>query len=157
MGFEKKRAKWEADQAERESKKAEFDKKKARWEERQAVRLATKLAKNEASAARDWDTKSDISEATTSTAATVTFSNEEVRCLAAKDKEVRKLEKVLREIAKLEECQHLDPLQTAKVARKLQVEVELETARGLAEARVRNELRQQAVHSLSVDFLSCMD
>merc|ERR1711934_1304477 len=143
------KAKWEAEQAEREAEKAEFDKKKAKWEER----LARKLAKNEALAARDWDTKSDISEATTSTAATVTFSNEEVRCLAAKDKEVRKLEKVLREISKLEECQHLDPLQTAKVARKPQVEIELETARGLAEARVRNELRQQAVHSLSADLL----
>merc|ERR1711869_101378 len=127
------------------------------WEERQALRLSRKLAKNEAAAARDWETKSDISEATTSTAATATFSNEEVRCLAAKDKEVRKLEKLLREISKLEECQHLDPLQKAKVARKPQVEIELETARGLAEARVRNELRQPAVHSLSVDFLSCMD
>merc|ERR1719389_1239302 len=153
----KKKAKWEAEQAGREAKKAEFDKKKAKWEERQALRLSRKLAKNEASAARDWDTKSDISEATTSTAATVTFSNEEVRCLAAKDKEVRKLEKVLREISKLEECQHLDPLQKAKVARKPQVEVEFATARGLAEARARNELRQQAVHSLSADLLSCMD
>merc|ERR1712078_129926 len=79
--------------AAREAKQAEFEKKRAKWEEEQAVRLAKRLAKNEASAARDWDTKSDISEATTSTAATVTFSNEEVRCLAAKDKEVRKLEK----------------------------------------------------------------
>merc|ERR1739848_74432 len=90
------------------------------------------------------DTKSDVSEATESTiASTATFSNEEVRCLASKDKEVRKLEKVLREIAKLEECQNLDVLQKAKVARKVVVEEELQRVRGLAEARARNELRQQ--------------
>merc|ERR1712224_536234 len=131
-------------------------KKAKKWEEQQAVRLARKLAKNKATGAQEWDAKSNISEATTSTAATVSFSNEEVRCLAAKDKEVRKLEKVLREIAKLEECQHLDFLQKAKVARKQEVEMELETARGLAEARIRNELRQRAVQSLS-DSLACLE
>merc|ERR1711988_1590073 len=83
---------------------------------------------------------SNASWETASTMAT-TFSNEDVRCLASKDKEVRKLEKLLREILKLEDCPDLDVLQKAKVARKPQVELELETARGLAEARARNELR----------------
>merc|ERR1712118_335613 len=126
-------------------------------EEQQAVRLARKLAKNKATGAQEWDAKSNISEATTSTAATVSFSNEEVRCLAAKDKEVRKLEKVLREIAKLEDCQHVDALQKAKVARKPQAQLELATAWGLAEARARNELRQQAAHAPSDSQFNCLD
>merc|ERR550514_1212681 len=87
---------------------------------------------------------SNTSEATVSTmASTATFTSEEVRFLASKDKEVRKLEKVLREIVKLEQNQDLDVLQSAKVARKSEVEEELERVRGLAEARARNELRQQ--------------
>merc|ERR1712195_66820 len=103
----------------------------------------------------EWDTKSDTSEATVSTvASTMAFGSEEARCLASKDKEVRKLEKVLHEIAKLEERQHLDALQKAKVARKPEFQAELERVRGLAEACARNELRRQDTHCSSNFFAS---
>merc|ERR1719160_780199 len=139
--FEEKKARWEARQVQREATQAEFEKKKkAKSEEQQAAKLVQKLAKKGTRA--EWDAKSDVSESTASTAATVTFSIEDVRGLAAKDKQVRKLEKVLRESAKLKECQHLDPLQKAKIARQPQVELERQTAQGLAEARARNELKQ---------------
>merc|ERR1712066_1079654 len=65
----------------------------------------------------------------------------EVERLASKDKNVRKLTKKLQEISKLEGLRDLDVLQVAKVARKREVEVEYETALGLAIARTRNELR----------------
>merc|ERR1712070_717815 len=105
----------------------------------------------------DWDTKSDTSEATVSTAAsTACFCSDEVRSLAvaqaAKDKEVLKFVKVLREIAKLEGRQDLDMLRKAKVARKAELEEELNRVRGLAEARARNDLRQQSAAAPSDDF-----
>merc|ERR1719217_829951 len=78
-------------QADREATQAEFEKKKkAKSEEQQAAKLVQKLAKKGTRA--EWDAKSDVSESTASTAATVTFSIEDVRGLAAKDKQVRKLE-----------------------------------------------------------------
>merc|ERR1719335_761618 len=128
----------------REARQAEFVKaREARQAERDTRRASRQLYKA-AKPAPEWDTKSDTSEATVSTkASTVTFTSEEVRCMASKDKEVRKLEKVLREIVKLEERQDLDVLQKAKVARKAEFEDELQRVRGLAEARARNELRQQ--------------
>merc|ERR1739848_897014 len=143
-------------QKEAAQKKAEYEEKKAKWEAQQAeaakarearqaehsVRRPSKKLSKAANPAQEWDTISNSSWETASTMAT-TFSNEDVRCLASKDKEVRKLEKLLREILKLEECQDLDVLQKKKVARKPQVELELATAQGLAEARARNELRQQ--------------
>mmetsp|Transcript_23316 Transcript_23316/g.59410 ORF Transcript_23316/g.59410 Transcript_23316/m.59410 type:complete len:93 (+) Transcript_23316:330-608(+) len=67
----------------------------------------------------------------------------EVERRASMDKEVRKLAKVLREVCKLEECEHLETLQAAKVARKAEVESELESVLGLARARARHELRRE--------------
>merc|ERR1712166_158439 len=137
---------------------------KAKWEAKQAnvsARRAVKQAEfamyraAKGLAAPSWDTKSDTSEATVSTvASTMVFGSEEARCLASQDKEVRKLEKVLHEIAKLEERQHLDALQKAKVARKPEVQAELERVRGLAEACARNALRRQDAHCSSNFFAS---
>merc|ERR1711862_1056121 len=129
-------------EAEAARKKSEYERKKAEYEEQKAARAVGSRRRSVKQI--DWDAKSDTSQATVSTAVpTMVFNVEEVRHLAAKDKQVLKLSKVLREIAKLQERQDLDALQKAKVARKSQVEEELETARGLAEARVRNELKQQ--------------
>merc|ERR1719251_153389 len=84
------------------------------------------------------------SQSTASTAMTVTLARdeeEEVRCKVEADKDVRRLAKKLREIVKLEACNSLDPKQKAKLEKKLDVEIELDTARGLARARAQNELR----------------
>lgn len=91
---------------------------------------------------QDWDAKSSCS--TVSTAAPTVLSDvdvQEVKRLAAMDKEVRKLEKVLRDIERLQTRTGLDVLQKAKLARKPEVELELESAKGIAEARARNQLR----------------
>merc|ERR1712218_647705 len=94
----------------------------------------------------DVDSKSEASECTVSTAATEAraIDHAEVERRASSDKEVRKLQRLLREIERLQQLQSLDKLQAAKVRRKSKVEVQLNTARGLAEAHARNELRQEA-------------
>merc|ERR1712232_298974 len=78
-------------------------------------------------------------------APTVHPDYEEASRMASQDKEVRKLEKLLREIQKLEGLAKLDILQKVKLERKAEVLAELSTARGLAESRARDMLRQRAV------------
>merc|ERR1712188_198888 len=109
---------------------------------------ADKPAKIEVRVAQEWDAKSDISLASTAVTAASTLTCEqelEVCAIVAKDKEVRRLEKLLRDIAKLEESTDLDALQQKKVNRKSEIEVALETTRGLLAARARNQVRQQGV------------
>jgi len=60
-----------------------------------------------------------------------------------KDKTVRKHDKILREIMKLEGHKDLDRLQKAKLERKPDVEMELDAAKGLARVRARHELKCQ--------------
>merc|ERR1711904_207708 len=134
------RMKNEAEKAEREAQKeakqAEYEEKKAAWAERQAKK------------AEEWDTKSDISQASTAVTSTLTLTNEqelEVCAFVAKDKEVRRLQKLLREITKLEQSADLDALQQKKANRKPELEMALETACGLAAARARNHVRQQTM------------
>jgi len=146
----------EARQAEYEKKQAEYERKQAAWAERQAelaerqakrAELSKKKAeKRGARMSQEWDTKSDISLASTAVSANSALTNEqelEVHALVAKDKEVRRLDKLLREIAKLEQCVDLDVLQKKKVDRKPELEMARESARGLAAARARNQVRQQ--------------
>jgi len=65
---------------------------------------------------------------------------------ASEDREVRRLEKKLREIARLEERfamgERLDKLQLEKLQQKEEVEISLDSARGLAEARARDAARR---------------
>jgi len=155
------RMKNEAEKAEREAQKeakqAEYEEKKAAWAER-AERQAKKAdersqkqaawAERQAKKAEEWDTKSDISRASTAVTATLTLTDEqelEVCAFVAKDKEVRRLQKLLREIAKLEQSADLDALQQKKANRKPELEMALETACGLAAARARNHVRQQTM------------
>jgi hypothetical protein len=143
----------EARQAEYEKKQAEFERKhaaraerQAEWAERQAQREAGKPGKRGARVAQEWDTRSDISLASTAVSATSALTKEhemEVQALVARDKEVRRLDKLLREIAKLEQCTDLDVLQRKKVGRKLELEIERESASGLAAARARNQVQHQ--------------
>merc|ERR1712014_76632 len=113
--------------AEYEAKKADREARQAAFQQRRAARAA----------ANKWECESNCTESTA-----VTSGNEEVvEKLASMDKQVRKLAKTLREIVNLEGLRDLDVLQVAKVARKREVEIELDTALGLAKARVRKELR----------------
>mmetsp|Transcript_23318 Transcript_23318/g.59419 ORF Transcript_23318/g.59419 Transcript_23318/m.59419 type:complete len:162 (+) Transcript_23318:100-585(+) len=117
-------------------KAAKFESRKAAWEARQAARPRNETDK--------WDSDSACTE---STAPSAGFVDEvhaaEVESRTSMDKDVRKLAKVLREICKLEECEQLEILQAAKVARKAEVESELESVLGLARARARHELRRE--------------
>merc|ERR1719229_1522293 len=78
------------------------------------------------------DARSD-SAASLSTAASAQVATEE--------REIRRLEKRLREISKLEERLaaggNLDALQRAKIEQRHEVEIDLDSARGLAQARAR--------------------
>lgn len=94
--------------------------------------------------------KSEDTDETASTVASVSapVDPELVANLAAEDKEVRRLQKKLRDITKLIERsvkgERLDALQDAKVAGKDELEQQLEDARVLARARARWQLRSQA-------------
>mmetsp|Transcript_171369 Transcript_171369/g.549318 ORF Transcript_171369/g.549318 Transcript_171369/m.549318 type:complete len:188 (+) Transcript_171369:78-641(+) len=128
---------FEARMAEKEKKCAEFESRKDAWEARQAAPPSRKDADK-------WAIESASSE---STAPSTGFVDEadaaEVQRRACMDKEVRKLAKVLRDICKLEECDHLETMQAAKVARKPEMQSELDSVLGLARARARNEMRRE--------------
>merc|ERR1711972_155066 len=85
-------------------------------------------------AANKWECESNCTESTAVTSGNEEVDEAEVEKLAGMDKQ-------LREIVNLEGLRDLDVLQVAKVARKREVEIELDTALGLAKARVRKELR----------------
>jgi len=127
---EKKRAEWEARQAENEPKRAA-------WEARRAQRKAQHP---------DWETCSQTTDASTAATATALSpeDEEELERRVAADKAVRRHEKTLREIAKLEGRGDLDALQRAKLERREDVEEELSTAKGRARAVAKNELRLAA-------------
>jgi len=139
------RAEWEARQAENERTRAEWEarqveneKKRAEWEARQAQRKARHP---------DWEeTCSQTTDASTAATATTLSpeDEEELERRVAADKAVRRHEKALREIVKLECHGDLDRLQRAKLERRPEVEVELSTAKGLARALAKNELRLAA-------------
>mmetsp|Transcript_110015 Transcript_110015/g.354831 ORF Transcript_110015/g.354831 Transcript_110015/m.354831 type:complete len:185 (+) Transcript_110015:71-625(+) len=127
---------FEARQTENEKKCAEFECRRAAWEARQAARPRKETDK--------WESDSARTESTAPSAGFVdAVDAAEVERRASMDRDVRKLAKVLREICKLEECEHLETLQAAKVARKPEVKSELESALGLARARARHELRRE--------------
>merc|ERR1711865_794878 len=96
-------------------------------------------------------TEKDCDAESTSTVATATpvvVDEAGVERMALMNKDVRKLMKVLREIEKLESCPDLDDLQKAKIARRTEVELGLDGAKGLARVRARDTLRRQlCVHT----------
>eukprot|EP00929_Paragymnodinium_shiwhaense_P073688 TRINITY_DN3765_c0_g1_i10.p2 TRINITY_DN3765_c0_g1~~TRINITY_DN3765_c0_g1_i10.p2 ORF type:complete len:182 (-),score=54.41 TRINITY_DN3765_c0_g1_i10:5-550(-) len=136
---EKRQQEWEARQAEKAKKQAEWDAKQAARVARQEARTYGKKASSEHSA----DTLSTRAETLN-----VTIDQDEVVRLASQDKDVRKLEKVLRHIERLEGQGDLDKLQLAKVAKKAEVVIQLDSARGLAASRVRDDLRKTHAASL---------
>merc|ERR1712045_907999 len=87
------------------------------------------------------------SNATVSTLASITslaVDEAEVERLARLDKDVRRFAKILRETEKLEGRSDLDELQKAKLRRRHDIEVQLDSAKGLAKVRARDQLRRQA-------------
>merc|ERR1712070_283280 len=92
----------------------------------------------------DWDAASHVTDASTApTATSVDVDMKEVEKVAMMDKTVRKLSKILREIAKLEGRSDLEALQKAKLERKSDVEQEFDAAFGLAKVRAMDDLRKQ--------------
>merc|ERR1711953_70318 len=96
---------------------------------------------------REWEARQQkwecSGQSTVSTAMTATLTPEDeeaVRCKVEADKDVRRLAKKLREMVKLEDSNSLNPMQKAKLEKKRDVEIELDTARGLARARARIEV-----------------
>jgi hypothetical protein len=146
---EKRRLALRAREAEREAKHLEFEARKAEHEARLAereARMALRASQRQPRQAESkWETESDRTASTeaTSFGGARAVDEAEVERLAHADKGVRKLVKTLREIGKLEEGSVLEPLQAAKVAKKSELEVELDSALGLAKARARNDLRQR--------------
>merc|ERR1711879_1042191 len=133
----KKSAEWERRQVENVKKQAE-------WKAKQAEKNSRQTAKAAKAAKQDSEVASNATEASTIASLTVAIVDEaEVERMAAMDKEVRKLTKVLREIEKLEGRSDLDVLQRAKVARREEIELQLGTAKGLAKAVARDQLRRQ--------------
>jgi len=141
---EVKAAEWEAKQEERARKKAEWEarqaeraKKTADWEAKQIAR-AKKTAEWKARHASNMDVDLESNASTVATMNASIVDEAEVERMVSMDKDVRKFVKVLRDIAKLESASSLDELQKAKVTRKADVELNLETAKGLARVRARD-------------------
>merc|ERR1712176_1420363 len=123
----KKQAEYEARQLVREEEKA---KKQAEYEARQAAWKARK------SVNKDCDTESISTEVSTAASTMVVVDEMEV---------VRKFLKTLREIEKLEGQDNLEENQKAKLARKSEIELELDSAKGSAKARARDTLMRAAI------------
>ena len=137
-------------EAEAAKQRQDFEARAAAWERRrqdfEARRAEVSAARRLQRGSAKWEVDSAYSGSTVSTEAPATVSQDideaKVECMAGMDKQVRKLRKTLREICQLECCSMLDTLQAAKLARKREVEVELDSTLGLAKARARNTLRQ---------------
>merc|ERR1719440_1545874 len=138
----KKRAEWEARQEERAKKLAEWEAKQAAWKAKEDKREAQRAVRRRSKT--DLDEESNATDVSTAASITcVGVDESEVERLALLDKDVRKWAKVLREIEKLEGRSDLDELQKAKILRRHDVEVDLDSAKGLAKVRARDQLRRQ--------------
>merc|ERR1712110_142893 len=132
---EAKQAEWEAKQLEREAKRAE-------WEASQAARIKTQASRGYKRDSKDDDSSSNATDVSTTASLTVAIVDEnEVERLAMMDKDVRKFVKVLREIEELECRADIDKLQKMKIAKKSEVEDQLNAAKYHAKLRARNQLR----------------
>merc|ERR1712154_663824 len=125
----KKMAVWEAKQAERNAKENE------REGQRVAPRRSLKAFGEESNA-------TDVS--TLASSPSLVVDEAEVERLALLDKDVRRFAKILRETERLEGRSDLDELQKAKLRRRHDIEVQLDSAKGLAKVRARDQLRRQA-------------
>jgi hypothetical protein len=144
----KRRLEWEARQEEKAKKAAEWAAKKAEKDAKSVERAVRKAALEKClSAKKDCDSESSSNwteNSTVATAASIIVDEAEVECMALMDNTVRKFAKKLSEIEKLEASCNLDRLQREKIARKAEMQIEFETAIGLARVRAREQLKRQA-------------
>merc|ERR1711992_288670 len=131
----------EARNGEQQKKQAEYFARKAEQKQKYEEYLERTKKREERKERNKWECESSCTESTAFTSSSATEINEaEVERLASMDTTVRKLTKTLQQISKLEGLRELDTLQVAKVARRREVEIELDTALGLAKARARCEM-----------------
>eukprot|EP00929_Paragymnodinium_shiwhaense_P109965 TRINITY_DN76614_c0_g1_i1.p1 TRINITY_DN76614_c0_g1~~TRINITY_DN76614_c0_g1_i1.p1 ORF type:complete len:225 (-),score=80.65 TRINITY_DN76614_c0_g1_i1:268-942(-) len=154
--FEAKQAAWQKRQAEiAEERQARKAAKEARLAEqrrrgnakfaREARKAGVKLewvpvSKPAAVRRVAWEDMSESTAASECAGLPASVDEDDVELLAALDKNVRKLQKALRQIATLEEAEKLDPLQQAKVDKKPQVSNQLAAAWAIAKVHARWEL-----------------
>merc|ERR1711865_488821 len=134
----KRRVEWGKRQEEKAQKVVEWEAKQAEWAARKASFEARRSVRN--------TTEKDCDAESTSTVATTTpiaVDEVDIERMVLVNKDVRKFMKVLREIEKLERCSDLDELQKAKIARRPEVELELDGAKGLARVRAQDTQRRQ--------------
>merc|ERR1712150_67996 len=93
---------------------------------------------------KEFDEESIATDVSTLASSTSLAVDEaEVERLALLDKDVRKFAKILRDTVKLDGRSDLDELQKAKLSRRHDIEVELDSAKNLAKFRARDQLRRQ--------------
>merc|ERR1739838_342173 len=134
---EEKQQEWEKKRQEKDKKEG-WQKTLNEHDRNIMLQQQTQLArpKQRATQEMDWECASQSTACTARTLLTLTSDDEEaVRCKVEADKDVRRLQKKLRDIIKLESCDSLDDLQKAKLDKKPDVQVELDTARSLARLR----------------------
>merc|ERR1719512_299243 len=120
-----------------------WEAKQAEWTAKQGEREVQKAARGRS--LKEFDEESIATDVSTLASSTSLAVDEaEVERLALLDKDVRKFAKILREIEKLDGRSDLDELQTAKLRRRQDIEVQLDSAKGLAKVRARDQLRRQA-------------
>jgi len=146
----KKKAEWLARQEEKAKKQAEYEAKQLVREEEKAKKQAEYEARQAAWKARksvnkDCDTESISTEVSTAASTMVVVDEMEVERIAMADKVVRKFLKTLREIEKLEGQDNLEKNQKAKLARKSEIELELDSAKVSAKVRARDTLMRAAI------------
>merc|ERR1712004_41920 len=130
-------------QEERAKKMADWEAKQAEWKAKESEREVHRAACRRSM--KEFDEESIATDVSTQASSTSLAVDEaEVERLTLLDKDVRKFAKILRDIEKLEGRSDLDELQTAKLRRRHDIEVELDTAKGLAKIRARDQVRRQA-------------
>merc|ERR1712228_885751 len=123
----------------------------ADWEARKTARSQHSLEAVSKAAVRDCETESNCTDVSTAPTMTPLVLDDaegemveaEVERILTSDKNVRRLRKTLGEIVRLEGRDDLDVLQRAKLQRKSEIVIELDTAKGLAGSRARDTVRKQ--------------
>merc|ERR1712228_707200 len=119
----------------------------ADWEARKTARSQHSLEAVSKAAVRDCETESNCTDVSTAPTMTPLLLDDaeveaELERILTSDKHVRKLRKTLGEIVRLEGRDDLDVLQRIKLQRKSEIEIELDTAKGLAGSRARDKVRK---------------
>jgi len=120
---------------ERAKKMAVWEAKQGEWKAKENEREGQRAAHGRSLKAFDEESNAtDVS--TLASITSLAVDEAEVERLALLDKDVRRFAKILRETEKLEGRSDLDELQKAKLRRRHDIEVQLDSAKGLADSDV---------------------